>query len=126
MSLAAVSESLTTKLRPLDFGPTVTHVYNPLEYAKAPHVEYLERFGHRRREVVLLGMNPGPWGMVQTGVPFGEVSMVRDWLGINGDVGKPGREHPRRPVFGFQCSRSEVSGALNHRISSFLGKFDRS
>jgi single-strand selective monofunctional uracil DNA glycosylase len=55
-------------------------------------------------------MNPGPWGMAQTGVPFGEVAAVRDWLGISEPVDRPGREHPKRPVEGFACSRSEVSG----------------
>ena len=56
-------------------------------------------------------MNPGPFGMVQTGVPFGDVAMVRDWLGITAPVGKPRNEHPKRPVAGFACQRSEVSGA---------------
>jgi len=55
-------------------------------------------------------MNPGPFGMVQTGVPFGEIAAVRDWLGIEAQVGKPPQEHPRRPVTGFGCLRSEVSG----------------
>ena len=60
--------------------------------------------------VLLLGMNPGPWGMAQTGVPFGQVAAVRDWLGINAPIGRPASEHPKRPVEGYDCSRSEVSG----------------
>jgi single-strand selective monofunctional uracil DNA glycosylase len=48
--------------------------------------------------------------MAQTGVPFGEVHLVRDWLGLEAPVGKPVHEHPKRPVEGFECSRSEVSG----------------
>src|SRR5688572_32536315 len=56
-------------------------------------------------------MNPGPFGMAQTGVPFGDVAMVRDWLGIVAAVAKPRDEHPKRPVLGFECQRSEVSGA---------------
>jgi single-strand selective monofunctional uracil DNA glycosylase len=55
-------------------------------------------------------MNPGPWGMLQTGVPFGEISFVRDWMGIDGEVGQPETVHPKRPVAGFACTRSEVSG----------------
>jgi single-strand selective monofunctional uracil DNA glycosylase len=55
-------------------------------------------------------MNPGPFGMAQTGIPFGEVTAVRDWLKIKTPVGKPAREHPKRPVEGFDCARSEVSG----------------
>jgi len=89
----------------------VAYVYNPAEYARAAYGEYLRRFGRGRKEVVLLGMNPGPWGMVQTGVPFGEVRAVRDWLKIRAPVGRPAREHPRRSVAGFDCRRSEVSGA---------------
>jgi len=58
----------------------------------------------------MVGMNPGPFGMAQTGVPFGDVTMARDFVGIEGPVGKPPREHPRRPIAGFECHRSEVSG----------------
>ena len=60
--------------------------------------------------MIFLGMNPGPFGMVQTGVPFGEVEAVRDWLGITGKVARPQDEHPARPVLGFSSTRSEVSG----------------
>jgi single-strand selective monofunctional uracil DNA glycosylase len=56
-------------------------------------------------------MNPGPYGMAQTGVPFGEVTLVRDWLQIEERVDRPEPEHPKRPVDGFDCRRSEVSGA---------------
>lgn len=88
----------------------MTHVYNPLRYAWEPHRLYLERYGAERGRVVLLGMNPGPWGMAQTGVPFGEVELVRDWMGIEAEVGRPEPEHPKRPIEGFACRRSEVSG----------------
>ncbi len=88
----------------------MTHVYNPLEYAWEAHEAYLRRYGSLPREVVLLGMNPGPWGMAQTGVPFGEVESVRDWLGIVAPVRHPHHEHPKRVVEGFECHRSEVSG----------------
>jgi single-strand selective monofunctional uracil DNA glycosylase len=62
------------------------------------------------REVLMLGMNPGPFGMAQTGVPFRDVAMVRDFVGIEAPVGKPPHEHPKRPIAGFACHRSEVSG----------------
>jgi len=94
----------------LRFGPPVAYVYNPLEYARAPHEEYLRRYARPGVEALLLGMNPGPWGMVQTGVPFGEVGLVRDWMRVERPVGKPPKEHPERPVEGFRCRRSEVSG----------------
>ena len=94
----------------LRFSPPVTHVYNPLAYAWEPHVAYLQRYGGGRKRVVFLGMNPGPFGMAQTGVPFGEIAAVRDWLGLSGAIDKPSSEHPRRPVTGFASRRSEVSG----------------
>lgn len=98
------------KLRDLPFAPPVACVYRPLEYAWPAHQRYLEIFGSGKKRVVFLGMNPGPFGMVQTGVPFGEVAAVRDWMGIHEPVGKPAHEHAKRPVEGFQCARSEVSG----------------
>ncbi len=94
----------------LPFGPPAAHVYNPLDYAWPAHAAYLKRFGKQPKHVVFLGLNPGPFGMVQTGVPFGEVAAVRDWLGITAAIGRPEREHPKRPVEGFACRRSEVSG----------------
>lgn len=94
----------------LSFAAPVSHVYNPLDYAWTIHAEYLRRYADGPRRVVFLGMNPGPYGMVQTGVPFGEVDAVRDWLGLAGAVGRPARENPKRPVEGFACPRSEVSG----------------
>jgi single-strand selective monofunctional uracil DNA glycosylase len=106
-----IAKLLRKKLTPLSFSAPVTHVYNPLEYAWAAHSQYLEKYGRGKREVIIFGMNPGPWGMAQTGVPFGEVSFVRDWLGINCAVKKPRPEHPKRPIEGFDCVRSEVSGA---------------
>jgi single-strand selective monofunctional uracil DNA glycosylase len=111
MTFAAITDELVRDLEGLRFGAPVSHVYNPLRYARAPYDLYLSRYGIAPKEVVLLGMNPGPWGMAQTGVPFGEVRLVRDWLRIDAPVGHPSREHPKRPVEGFSCRRSEVSGA---------------
>jgi len=111
LSLVDVAERVRSGVAGLDLARApVTHVYSPLEYAWEPHRAYLERYGEGRPAVVLVGMNPGPWGMAQTGVPFGDVTMVRGWLGIEGAVGKPAAEHAKRPVAGFQCRRSEVSG----------------
>ncbi|MEY3895161.1 MAG: hypothetical protein RLZZ214_680 [Verrucomicrobiota bacterium] len=108
--LTASTERLAEALRPLEFSPPVDCVYRTLDYAWQPHRQYLERFGGGKKRVVFLGMNPGPFGMAQTGVPFGEVAAVRDWMGIETPVEKPAREHPKRPVEGFACKRSEVSG----------------
>lgn len=110
-SLLAAARELCAAVDGLHFAPPVAHVYNPLVYARRPHETYLTRFGSGPKRVVLLGMNPGPYGMMQTGVPFGEVAAVRDWLDVSVDIAPPHTEHPRRPIEGFRCARSEVSGA---------------
>jgi single-strand selective monofunctional uracil DNA glycosylase len=109
-TLVEVSRSLDRATSELVFAPPTAFVYRPLAYARAPHELYLERYGRQRGRVLLVGMNPGPFGMAQTGIPFGDVSMVRDFLGIEAKVTKPDTEHPLRPVLGFACPRSEVSG----------------
>jgi len=104
------ARTLAAALNRLEYEAPVTHIYNPLDYAGRAYAEYLRRFAVPPKRVVFLGMNPGPFGMVQTGVPFGEVAAVRDWLGITVALGKPAREHPKRPIEGWACRRSEVSG----------------
>jgi len=88
----------------------VTVVYNPLEYAWDCHAQYIEKYGNSKKKILLLGMNPGPWGMAQTGIPFGEIEAVKGWLNIDAAVTKPKTEHPKRPIEGLDCKRSEVSG----------------
>jgi single-strand selective monofunctional uracil DNA glycosylase len=110
MDLIEITRSLSDNLRTLKFGKPVATVYNPLTYAWKSHEAYLNRYGHGPKEAVFLGMNPGPWGMAQTGVPFGEVAIVRDWLKIDEPVGHPAGEHPAKPIQGLSCKRSEVSG----------------
>ncbi|XP_042200214.1 single-strand-selective monofunctional uracil-DNA glycosylase 1 [Callorhinchus milii] len=102
---------LNLRLKELSFTDPVRYIYNPLEYAWDPHQCYVNKYCQARKEVLFLGMNPGPFGMAQTGVPFGEVKHVREWLGVNGLVGRPAVEHPKRPVRGLDCPQSEVSGA---------------
>ena len=105
-----IIDELLDDLKPLRFGPPVTHVYNPLEYARKPYSQYCQRYGTPAKEIVLIGMNPGPWGMAQTGIPFGEITAVKEWMQIEAPVGQPADMHPKRPVLGFYCRRSEVSG----------------
>ena len=106
----AAARQLSAKVGGLHFAAPVTHVYNPLDYARDAHEQYLRRFAAGRRRIVFLGMNPGPFGMVQCGVPFGEIGIARDWLGIRDGVSRPALENPQRPIEGFACTRSEVSG----------------
>jgi single-strand selective monofunctional uracil DNA glycosylase len=94
----------------LAFAAPVAFVYNPLAYAQGLHEAYLTRYGQGQKTTLFLGMNPGPFGMAQTGVPFGDVIMVRDFLGLVGQVGRPTAEHPKRKIEGLACRRGEVSG----------------
>jgi single-strand selective monofunctional uracil DNA glycosylase len=110
MDLETIIDDLLDELQLLRFSAPVTHVYNPLEYARASHSLYLQRYATSPKEIVLIGMNPGPWGMAQTGVPFGQVAAVKEWMDIEAPVGVPAQTHPKRPVTGFKCTRSEVSG----------------
>ena len=113
MSITAILQAgkeLSTAVGQLTFAEPVTHVYNPMEYAWPMHEAFIKRLGGGTKRVLMLGMNPGPWGMAQTGLPFGEIAAVREYLGIEAAVGKPDNEHPKRPVEGLACERSEVSG----------------
>ena len=104
------AERLSKEVSQLDFSDAVPWVYNPLDYAWEAHKQYLSRYAQATCQTLFIGMNPGPWGMAQTGVPFGEIAAAKDFLKIDAKIHKPTLEHPKRPIEGFQCSRSEVSG----------------
>jgi single-strand selective monofunctional uracil DNA glycosylase len=110
MHVLEIAERLRDATAALRFGAPVAFTYRPLSYAWEAHRRYLERYARRGIEALFVGMNPGPFGMAQTGVPFGEVAAVRDFLGIEAAVVAPRDTHPKRPVEGFACTRSEVSG----------------
>ncbi len=109
-ALEQATSRVVEAITPLRFGAPVDVVYDPLVHARRAHAEWLRRYGRGQKDIVLLGMNPGPFGMVQTGIPFGEVAIVRDWLGIDEPIDPPEFEHPKRRIEGFACQRSEVSG----------------
>lgn len=108
--LIDAAQQLSAAVNQLPFAAPITHIYNPLDYAWAPHEQYLRRYGEGKKRIVFLGMNPGPFGMVQIGVPFGEIGHARDWLGLDGEVRHPIEESPARRIEGWACQRSEVSG----------------
>ncbi|MEC8420966.1 MAG: uracil-DNA glycosylase family protein [Verrucomicrobiota bacterium] len=109
-SLTKAAKKLSEMVNSLSFSSPTSFIYNPLEYAWAIHEQYLKLAGEGKKKVVFLGMNPGPFGMAQTGVPFGEIPAVRDWMNLRGEVDRPSPEHPKRPVEGLACTKSEVSG----------------
>lgn len=104
------TDQFNDKLKGLSFSEPVAYTYNPLEYAKNGWLAYCEKYGQTPKKVMLLGMNPGPWGMAQTGVPFGAVKQVTGWLNLHPQISRPPVEHPKRPVEGLACTRNEVSG----------------
>lgn len=110
-ALLKAADQLSDRVEALTFSEPTAYVYNPLRYARAGYAAYLERSITGPRRILFLGMNPGPWGMAQTGVPFGEIALVRGWIGVNVPIEKPDPEHPKRPIDGFACTKSEVSGA---------------
>ena len=130
--LIEAARELAGEADKLRFGPPVTHVYNPLAYAWKAHEQYLRRFGGAGKEVVFLGMNPGPFGMAQTGVPFGEIAAVRDWMKIDAPIGTPGEgtSAPARPRPGLRAFGSERAavvgpfcGTLRSAGKVFRGSF---
>ena len=106
----ACSRDVAAATRGLTFSDPVTHVSRPLDHARVPHEAYLKKYARGGVKSLFLGMNPGPWGMSQSGVPFGEVEAVRSFLQIDGAVNAPVDAHPDRPIEGFSCPKSEVSG----------------
>lgn len=108
--LKDLAQELSAKLAMMEFPEPVAYVYDSFDYAFSGYAAYVEKFVQSPKRVFLLGMNPGPWGMAQTGVPFGEISAVRDWMGLRAKIQRPDPEHPKRPIEGFDCTRSEVSG----------------
>uniref|UniRef100_A0A0C9RNR1 Smug1_2 protein n=1 Tax=Fopius arisanus TaxID=64838 RepID=A0A0C9RNR1_9HYME len=110
LRLLSLEFSLTKTLQKILFPAPVEYLYSPIEYAFSVHSNYLQKFCKHEKKILFLGMNPGPWGMSQTGVPFGEVNTVVNWLGLSGHIDKPPREQPARRVTGLLCKRSEVSG----------------
>ncbi|MDD2699611.1 MAG: hypothetical protein PHH36_00100 [Sideroxydans sp.] len=120
-TLIEAARRLSLAVSALRFSAPVTHVYNPLDYAWAAHEQYLRRYGRGHKRILFLGMNPGPFGMTQIGVPFGEIAAARDWLGLDAPINKPALENPRRPIEGWACKRSEVSGRRLWGL--FAGRF---
>ena len=104
------AKALSSSVSDLQFAEPVAFVYNPLDYAWSCHQQYLDRFANSTKKVIFLGMNPGPWGMAQTGIPFGEIPAVRDWMKITGEVKSPEFEHPKRYFFHMSSwARGKIS-----------------
>ena len=102
-ALIAAAQTLSTKcdqaIKKIEENSEVDHATNPLDYAWPHHVQYLEQWGGLGARVLLLGMNPGPWCMAQTGVPFGATDVAQQFLGIEPRaLLTPPNAHPKRPI----------------------------
>ncbi len=86
------------------------YIYNPLVYANEMFFEYIREYVAFPTKYLFLGMNPGPFGMTQTGIPFGEINIVLEYLKLNKPIDSPTIEHPNRKIEGLNINRSEISG----------------
>jgi single-strand selective monofunctional uracil DNA glycosylase len=106
------TQALHAELKAIPLAESVPYAYYPMDYAWEVYAAYVERFGQGQKKILYLGMNPGPFGMAQTGIPFGEVQAVQRFLKLGPPltIHQPDNMHPKRPVLGWGCKRSEVSG----------------
>ncbi|CAD5118156.1 DgyrCDS6890 [Dimorphilus gyrociliatus] len=109
-SILDIEIKLCNELASLEYLHPVSFIYNPIDYAAELHCDFISKYGQNPKKVLFVGMNPGPFGMAQTGVPFGEVKTVKDWFKVEGKIGKPAKECVKRKISGLECQRSEVSG----------------
>lgn len=66
--LHAIESQMSLELKTINFPNNIVAIYNPLEYAEAIHCEYMSKYLDGIKKVLFIGMNPGPFGMCQTGV----------------------------------------------------------
>lgn len=110
---------LNVLIKNLQFKDPIIYCYNPMEYAIKPFEQYVNKYCNGPKPILFVGMNPGPFGMCQTGIPFGNVPHVTNWLKINAEIAKPELECPERPILGLSCTRNEISG------QKFWGLFEK-
>lgn len=112
MDILEKSKQLSYHLQSISLPEQIGFAYHPLDYAWKVYEAYVKQFAQGKKKILYLGMNPGPFGMAQTGIPFGEVQAVKNFLGLNEQfpIHSPVQFHPKKPVLGWSCKRSEVSG----------------
>ncbi len=105
-------------IKKIESKTIVAHATNPLDYAWQHHEQYLIKWGGMGAKTLMLGMNPGPWGMAQTGIPFGSTDIAKNQLEIKPHkLETPKNAHPKRPILGLEMERQEISG---HRLWNLL------
>ncbi|MED6337735.1 MAG: uracil-DNA glycosylase family protein [Candidatus Thermoplasmatota archaeon] len=111
MAAKQLSNSCNKSIKKIERETIVAHATNPLDYAWPHHEQYLTNWGGLGAKTLLLGMNPGPWGMAQSGVPFGSTEVAKSKLKIKPcQLTTPSNAHPKRPIIGLDLERQEISG----------------
>jgi len=106
-----LSSACDKAIKKIERKTIVAHATNPLDYAWQHHEQYLSNWGGLGAKTLLLGMNPGPWGMAQSGVPFGSTNIAKTLLRIKPfQLETPPNAHPKRPIIGLDLERQEISG----------------
>ena len=120
-NLIKIARELSQSVCSLSFKLPTAYAYNPLEYAWEIHRQYLELAGDGKKKVVFLGMNPGPYGMAQTGVPFGDsVRAGLDGIKRRSQEAPPRASKASRGWIGVHQERSEWAEAMGFVFREFF------
>jgi len=105
-----LSNELSKQMDELTFSLPVKYVYNPLSYSFLTYLQYLNRINFNDVNIYI-GINPGPYGMSQTGIPFGDYYFVKNFLNIKKEklLNLP-LTHHKKPIYGFDINKREASG----------------
>lgn len=63
-----IADELNISLEEFELPSVVECVYNPTVYARTTFEMYIRKYCNTKKSIMYFGMNPGPWGMSQTGV----------------------------------------------------------
>ncbi|XP_073819638.1 uncharacterized protein isoform X2 [Musca autumnalis] len=78
-----LERELNVKLREFSFQ---LHTYNPVVHAAEIHCNYLQKYLDSPKRILFVGMNPGRYGALQTGIPFGNITTVKIGMGLKGRI----------------------------------------
>ena len=105
------SDLLAKALAAMPAMTMVSLIYDPMGLCLCDASGLLPNIRQFHQEkVVFLGMNPGPYGMVQSGIPFGEIAAVTEWLQLASTDSQTDERTPKATHHGLIVPRSEVSG----------------
>lgn len=65
-------DELNVSLEQLHLPSEIQCIYNPTVYARHTFEIFVQKYCNSKKDIMYFGMNPGPWGMSQTGVRISE------------------------------------------------------